>query len=223
MKDEIRIIIDDLVLNAEVGMPLLSLLKEWKIDIPTLCYHSQLGPLHRCSLCIVEVRRSGEWKAKHACMLACTSGLEIRTISSDIHRLRARAARILLTRGPFAKPSVEIILHRILSAAKAAGIPDDSQFLPIEIPEESISKDLLDQDPTAQMRQQGCVLCGQCVEMCKKTGNNFLTFLGRGNKLRISYVNTAATCGKCRACSHVCPTGYIHSTGQAAFAAKLYR
>ncbi len=223
MKDKTEIIIDGLVLKAKVGMPLLSLLKEWKIDIPTLCYHAQLGPLHRCSLCIVELRSGGEWEAKHACMLACTPGLEIRTISFTIHRLRARAARMLLTRGPFAKPSVGIMLHHILSAAKEAGIPDDSQFLPTAIPEESISIDLLGQDPAGQMRQQGCILCGQCVEMCKKTGNHFLTFLGRGKKLRISYVNTAATCGKCRACSHVCPTGYIHSTGQAAFAAKLYR
>ncbi|MBP1763863.1 MAG: hypothetical protein H6Q65_921 [Firmicutes bacterium] len=219
MKDEIQIIIDDLVLNTKAGMPLLSLLKEWKIDIPTLCYHTQLGPLHRCSLCIVEVRSGGEWEAKHACMLACAPGLKIRTSSSAIHRLRARAAQMLLLRGPFAKPSVEIMLHRVLSAAKEAGIPDASQFLPVEIPE----IDLLGQDPAAQMRQQGCILCGQCVAMCEKIGKHFLTFLGRGKKLRIGYVSTDANCGKCRACSRVCPTGYIYSTGQSAFAAKLYR
>lgn len=217
----IRITVDGQPLHVESALSLLPALRAQGFDVPGLCYHPHLGEQGRCSLCVVEVRDQGGWQAKHACMLRCEPGLDIRTVSAHIHRLRSWAARMLLARGPFNEPVAAEILRNVLAAAEAAGNGEEYPDAPVPL--------RFDNDNGATVppaMPPGCILCGRCIGMCAGIGKNKLVFLGRGKRFRIGYVNDPAdteACGACRACRSVCPTAFIRSNGQAAFNARLYR
>jgi NADH dehydrogenase/NADH:ubiquinone oxidoreductase subunit G len=219
--DHILITVDGQLLGVEHATPLLPALRAHGFDIPGLCYHPRLGEQGRCSLCVVEVRNHGNWQVQHACMLRCKPGLDIRTVSAHIHRLRSWAARMLLARGPFNEPSAAGMLHEVLAAAERGGSEGECHDAP--------ASPCLGSDkpvPASRAMPSGCILCGRCISMCTRIGKNKLVFLGRGKRFRIGYVDTPSdteACGTCSACRSVCPTAFIRSNGQAAFSAKLYR
>lgn len=292
MESSIQIIVDNTIISAEADLPLLALLNKLGFNIPFLCYHPRLSHGSRCSLCVIEVHSNKEWNLQHACSLTTEAGMEIRTSSQRIHRIRAQAARLLLKRGPFAKQEITDMLNHILIQARKAGVtayssPDDEKPRPMpsspsgsdsaedcdncltgtyalqmatdsfnfaaKLPTaESLAKSgiqlpSLDM-PTAwtengefiplatglqeisspeQVMPPGCILCGLCVQACHQVGKNRLTFLGRGKSLRVSLIGNAGiqenSCGTCKACRRVCPTGFIYPSPQEVFSAKLYR
>ncbi|QEM67045.1 2Fe-2S iron-sulfur cluster binding domain-containing protein [Geobacter sp. FeAm09] len=216
----IRITVDGQPLQVEPALPLLTALRALGFPIPGLCHHPRTGEQGRCSLCIVEVRDRDGWRAEHACLLRCEPGLTVRTVSPHIHQLRSWAARLLLARGPFNEPAVEVMLRAVLAAAEKGD--NGGQYPDAALP--PLSADGTDAATPAM--PPGCILCGRCIGMCTGIGKNKLAFLGRGKRLRIGYVHgpsDTGACGTCHACRGVCPTGFIRSNGQAAFSARLYR
>ncbi|MDT8903293.1 2Fe-2S iron-sulfur cluster-binding protein [Anaeroselena agilis] len=217
MNETITIIVDGQPLAVSAGEPLLPALLAAGFNIPALCYHTRLGAQRRCSLCIVEVFSQGRWKASHACTLPSASGLEIRTASPAIHRLRALAAQMLQARAPFREQAVAALLNDVLAAAEAAGVA-------VAPPRAASGVGGAQSESALPEMAKGCILCGRCVAVCRKIGRSYLTFLDKGTKLRISYAPGAASngCGACRACARLCPTAFIRTNGQTAFAASLY-
>lgn len=198
----VEICVDGLRLKVEANLSLMVALKAQGIDIPSLCYHPKLGYQGRCSLCVIELSCAENWETKHACSLYCKPGMEIQTNSPRIHSLRARAASLLLLHGPFADLAIENKLKEMA-------------IDPFPVPNMST-------DPKSQ---SGCILCGRCIAICQKIGRNKLTLLGRGQRLRISYVGSTSGpkgCGRCKACKQLCPTGFISTNGESAFTAQLY-
>ncbi len=218
MNRTVKIIVDGRPCAVREGEPLLPVLQAEGFNIPALCHHSRLDPLRRCSLCIIEVHSQGQWTPNHACTVLGASGLEIRTVSPGIHRLRALAAQMMLARGPFRDQSVAVMLNEVLTAAEAAGVPWQAG-------RDTGHGDGLSGDPAASAMAKGCILCGRCIAICRKIGRNYLTFLNKGKKLQISYAPGAASrgCGACKACAKLCPTAFIRTNGQTTFTAKLYR
>ena len=192
-----QITIDDKHVDVDAQQSLLANLNQAGIKIPQLCHHPKLSPQGRCSLCLVELRRADKWHIEHACMLAPTERMIIRTQSEHLNRARAVAASLLLDRGPFNNPNVTRLLTALAATAEPTSVPHAN-------------------------KQAGCILCGLCVNICQKLDKNHLTFLGRGPALAISYVGEQNSCGSCQACVSICPTQFIHTNGAATFKKKLY-
>ncbi|MDY6892954.1 MAG: 2Fe-2S iron-sulfur cluster-binding protein [Chloroflexota bacterium] len=58
-----------------------------------------------------------------------------------------------------------------------------------------------------------CILCGLCVRYCAEVkGAHAITFVGRGTKRRVAFIDevvSTGVCMDCRECYGVCPTGKI--------------
>lgn len=188
MEEFVEISVNDQNEYIRRNIPLLQALKEKNIILPSLCFSSKLEPYGSCGLCILEIYGENSWKVKHACLTQAEDGLRIRTMSARISKLQAQAARFLLKRGPFLKQEAEELLLSLINQSEE-GYNSGSY------------KDI----------NAGCILCGLCVRICKKTGNNKLVFLGKGKNLRVGLVGGSQPdiCNHCKACRHICPTGFI--------------
>ena len=212
MEKLVEIIADGESLIVSKGTTVLQALRDNGIDIPALCYHTSLAANGSCGLCIVENLSRGIWEPRHACLLETEDGMQIKTATPGLRRMRSWAAQILLRSSPFNNKATEQFLFKLVNDNAAEKLED-----------ENLAKCIKDLSGNSI---EGCILCGLCVRMCSKIGKDRLTFLGRGRNMRISLVpgkGENAFCGNCRACQHICPTGFIDRDAQHAFKATLYR
>lgn len=215
MAEFMKIIVDEQPMIVERNISLLQVLNDQKIVIPSLCYNAFLEAYGGCGLCIVEIFRNGAWEPQRACLLKTEEGLNIRTTSTRIRWLRSQAARLLLKHGPFNKKSVESLLIKLIKEG-------EGNTKPKHIYENLESY----YETNINSVNSGCILCGLCIRMCRKVGKNQLVFLGRGKNLRVglaAYDDELGACGRCRACSYICPTGFIAPDARQVFTANLYK
>lgn len=206
------ILINDHEVECKAGNSLLKGLLAAGFTIPTLCHHPALGADGRCGLCLVEVSLNGRWTPRLSCQVMPQPGMQVRTDTERIKRMRALSAQLLLRHAPFKKPEVQTLLEEIV----LQGEPDASQTAAsidqklIESPavEPVYLVETLPIDAES-LAGSGCILCGLCVRACAKTGRGALGFSGKGYDLRIVSWSGSADCGRCGACISVCPTGYL--------------
>ena len=81
-----NIVIDGKKYNAVGGQSVLQLARENNINIPSLCYHSDLCVKANCRLCLIEIKgRKGLFTS---CSTMVEEEMEIVTTSSDIDKAR---------------------------------------------------------------------------------------------------------------------------------------
>ncbi len=180
-------IVDGVEVSCDSEDSLLKCLLAAGKDIPSLCYHPALGADGRCGLCVIEVEVNDRWELQLACLTKPSSGLQVKTESERVGRMRAISAQLLLQRGPFLKAEMLPYLHKVGCLHHSEGRKDS---FPIS-------------------EGNGCILCGLCVRSCAKTGRGLLTFAGKGQDLQVYSWPSQSDCGNCRACIAVCPTGYM--------------
>ena len=190
---KVRLNIDGKGVEAEKGMTILEAARNAGIDIPTLCYHEKLAPYGACRFCTVEISRNGKGKnGKTGLVTSCVYNVENGLI------VKTDSPKVVKIR----KMLLELMLASapVLSElAKEYGI-EKSRF-------------------KAEVTQ--CILCGLCVRYCAEVkGADAITFVGRGTKRRVAFINevvSTGVCMDCRECFSVCPTGKIPRETDGAF------
>ena len=176
--------INNQVVEAPEGATVLEAARELGVEIPTLCYHPALEPYAACRLCLVEVTDNGREQVVASCAYPAREGLEVRTDTERIHRLRRGLLRLYLASAPASTVVREL--------AARYGVTET---------------DLVVSDP-----EGNCIMCGLCQRACEDlVGKGGLGFARRGRERRIGapYDECLEDCLGCGACAFVCPTGHV--------------
>lgn len=187
----ITIAIDGKRYQAQEAEPVLKVARREGIDIPALCYHEGLDSYGACRLCMVEVIGGGRTGMTTSCTLAAQDGLEIKTNTPEITKIRKGLFELYLAEAPGS--------DYIRELACKYGVTQ-SRFSCMAEPERSEEK---------------CVLCGLCVRICNEAiGAEVINFIGRGPETKVNspYLEPSAKCIGCTACADVCPTDVVTIT-----------
>ena len=184
----------------------LSVIRKAGIDIPTLCYHSELSIYGACRLCTVENDRG---KTFASCSEKPKDGMVIYTNTPRLMRYRKLILELLLAahcrdcttcikRG---ECHLQELAHRM--GVHEIRFENVREQQPIDTSSHAIIRD-----------PNKCILCGDCVRMCDNVQNiNAIDFAYRGTDAQVMPAfnkkiaeTDCVGCGQCRV---VCPTGAI--------------
>ena len=184
----------------------LSVIRKAGIDIPTLCYHSELSIYGACRLCTVEDDRG---KTFASCSEKPRDGMIIYTNTPRLMRYRKLILELLLAAHcrdcTTCIKSGECHLQELAHRMGVHEIRFDNvrEIQPIDTSSHAIIRD-----------PNKCILCGDCVRMCDNVQNiNAIDFAYRGTDAQVipafNKKIAETDCVGCGQCRVVCPTGAI--------------
>ena len=184
----------------------LSVIRNADIDIPTLCYHSELSVYGACRLCTVEDERG---KTFASCSEPPRDGMVIYTNTPRLMKYRKMILELLLaahcrdctTCIKSGECQLQALAHRM--GVTTVRFENTKEQYPLDFSSPSIVRD-----------PNKCILCGDCVRMCDNVQFvNAIDFAYRGTKALVTPAfnkKIAETdCVNCGQCRGVCPTGAI--------------
>ena len=185
---------------------LLTIIRKAGIDIPTLCYHSELSTFGACRLCTVEDDRGRTFAS---CSEEPRDGMVIYTNTGKLKRYRKLIIELLLaahcrdctTCVKSGDCNLQTLAHRF--GVTSVRYNNYREQKPIDFSSPSIVRD-----------PNKCILCGNCVRVCNELqGVGALDFAFRGSEAMVMPAfdkEIAKTdCVNCGQCQIFCPTGAI--------------
>ncbi len=184
----------------------LSVIRKAGIDIPTLCYHSELSTFGACRLCTVEDDRG---KTFASCSEEPRDGMVIYTHTAKLNKYRRMIIELLLaahcrdctTCVKSGDCNLQTLAHRY--GVTRVRYQNYKEEMPLDFSSPSIIRD-----------PNKCILCGNCVRVCEELqGIGALGFANRGAEAMVMPAFdreiSATDCVNCGQCRVFCPTGAI--------------
>lgn len=184
----------------------LAVIRKADIDIPTLCYHSELSVYGACRLCTVENERG---KTFASCSEPPRDGMIVYTNTPRLMKYRKLILELLLaahcrdctTCIKSGECQLQSLAHRM--GVGNIRFENTKEEHPLDFSSPSIVRD-----------PNKCILCGDCVRMCDNVQSvNAIDFAYRGTRALVTPAfnkkiaeTDCVNCGQCRV---VCPTGAI--------------
>lgn len=184
----------------------LAVIRKADIDIPTLCYHSELSVYGACRLCTVENERG---KTFASCSEPPRDGMIVYTNTPRLMKYRKLILELLLaahcrdctTCIKSGECQLQSLAHRM--GVGNVRFENTKEQHPLDFSSPSIVRD-----------PNKCILCGDCVRMCDNVQSvNAIDFAYRGARALVTPAfnkkiaeTDCVNCGQCRV---VCPTGAI--------------
>ena len=184
----------------------LAVIRKADIDIPTLCYHSELSVYGACRLCTVENERG---KTFASCSEPPRDGMIVYTNTPRLMKYRKLILELLLashcrdctTCIKSGECQLQSLAHRM--GVENIRFENTKEQHPLDFSSPSIVRD-----------PNKCILCGDCVRMCDNVQSvNAIDFAYRGTQALVTPAfnkkiaeTDCVNCGQCRV---VCPTGAI--------------
>jgi NADH dehydrogenase/NADH:ubiquinone oxidoreductase subunit G len=180
----VTITIDNQSIEMSEGTTILEAAEKLNIYIPTLCHHESLEPYGGCRLCVVDITRNGATDLTSSCTQEVEEGLEVKTNTERVQKVRRLVLELLLVEAP-----------------EAQGIKDLAREMRVTLPERLKPRE-----------DDLCILCGRCIRTCRElVGVNAIDFAERGysKKVAAPFYKSSPDCIACGTCFYICPTGAI--------------
>ncbi|OPJ64706.1 [FeFe] hydrogenase, group A [Clostridium chromiireducens] len=185
---------------------ILDLVRKAGIELPTLCYYSDLSIYGACRMCVVEDERGA---IIASCSTPPKDKMVIKTNTPKLHNHRKMILELLLSTHcrdcTVCEKNNKCKLQKL---ALRFGLTNIRFKNTRTVANLDTSSNALIRDPNK------CILCGDCVRMCSEIQNvGAIDFAFRGSKMIVSPAfgkNLGETdCVNCGQCATVCPTGAI--------------
>ena len=185
---------------------ILAVIRKAGIDIPTLCYHSELSVYGACRLCTCEDSRGRTFAT---CSEKPADGMVIYTNTPRLINYRRTIVELMLASHDrdctTCLRSGECELQNLARRLSVKEVRFDNyrRHLPIDSSSPSIVRD-----------PNKCILCGDCVRMCEHVQSvSAIDIANRGTRAIVTPAfgknlgeSDCVNCGQCRV---VCPTSAI--------------
>lgn len=186
--EKVKVLINGREFEAVKDTPVLQVAHENGVYIPHLCHNEEIGNSGgSCRVCLVEAHQGGKMRMVTSCNYPVRKGLEIKTDTEFVHKIRKGVLELLLAR----VPDSDVI--RKLAAAEG-------------VTEPRFKKD------EGEDNRYKCIACSLCTQVCEDVvGVSAISMLNRGGNKKpgTPFKKAAATCIGCGACVYACPTGAI--------------
>ena len=184
---------------------LLHVLREQRIEVPTLCHDDRLTPYGGCRLCVV-ARRDGRGGMIPSCSTPVERGMVIETSPPEVIEARRQQLQLLVMNHRMECPvcerrgdcSLQDLLYRY--GTPEAPLPFERRLAPRDE-----ASPLIVRDP------EKCVLCGKCVRLCDEVqGVAEIGIVNRGMEAHVTTIHGAPLdCEFCGQCVEACPVGAL--------------
>ncbi len=194
--------LDGAVQEVTLGERLIDVIQRSGIEIPAVCYHSQLGPLETCDTCMVDI----DGQLVRACAAVVAAGMKVQTKTKA-----ASAAQ----REAFDRILANHMLYCTVCDNNNGNcvIHNTTKMLEVEhqtIPFQPKPYEVDDSNPFYRYDPNQCLLCGRCVEACQNVEvNETLSINWDDEHPRVLWDGGAkigeSSCVSCGHCVTVCP------------------
>lgn len=205
--ETVKIKINNREYTVEKGLTVLEAARSVGVKIPTLCYLKDYTGTGACRVCMVEVKGARSLCA--ACVYPVSEGMEVFTHSKKAVDARRETVELILSN--HSKDCLTCIRNQsceLQELAVAVGARD------IKYQGDHSTRVYDDASDGIVRDTSKCVLCGRCVEVCKKMqGLGILGFQDRGFKTTVGPVMQVSlkqvNCMQCGQCVNACPVGAL--------------
>lgn len=205
--EKVNVTINGVQIEVPGNATVLEAAQQAGINIPTLCYLKDINEVGACRVCVVEVEGARALQA--SCVLPVRDGMVIKTNTK-----RVREA---------VKTNVELVLanhnRECLSCFRNTNCELQTLSEELGIKDVAFSgakreAHLDDLSPSVVRDSSKCILCGRCVNVCKKVQQvGILDFTNRGFQTIVAPAFEMsmkdAPCIYCGQCINVCPVGAL--------------
>ena len=205
---KIQISINGKKIKVDEGKTILQAAEENGIEIPALCYHSDLSVRASCRICVVQIK--GEKGFYPSCSTKVYSNMEVITNSPEIKKTRKVNLELLFSQHKEeCSDCVWDSKCDLLELSKKYNVKIDK------------FKDRKSEYPVyqfgnaIQFDSSKCIDCRNCVEMCQKQGVDFLEIKEKGHLFQVvPSKKKDIDCIYCGQCLIHCPVGAFEAVGE---------
>lgn len=189
---------------------ILSVVRKAGIDLPTLCYYSELSVYGSCRMCMVEDERGN---IITSCSTPPRNGMKIRTNTPRLKQYRKTILRLYLaSHCRECTTCPKNCKCKLQDLAIRFGIDEIRFDKTLQAYKDEYKID--DSSPSIIRDPNKCIQCGDCVRMCSEAQNvGAIDFALRGYELMVcpafDMPLAETECVNCGQCAAVCPTGAI--------------